>query len=164
MNQKETLVFDGREVFLEWTESNSIPNNIRISQVVGYCIDNAGKILIVKNKRGWGFPGGHPEIGEKPEDTLRREVAEEAYVTLKEPRLIGYMEVKDPQNESIEGTHYIQLRYLAKIETVNEFKKEFETSERDFVDVNSLSQYISWINFPTGEGQIETLVRYIAEK
>lgn len=164
MNSKETLVFDGREVFLEWIESESVPENIKISQVVGYCFDDAGRILIIKNKRGWGFPGGHPEPGERPEDTLRREVAEEAYITLKDPRLIGYMEVKDPKNESVEGTHYIQLRYLAKIETVNEFKKEFETSERDFVDITSLSQYVSWINSPTGKGQMETLARHIAEK
>ena len=131
---------------------------------MGYCFDDILKILIIKNKRGWGFPGGHPELGEGPEDALSREVTEEACVTLKKPRLIGYMEVKDPQNESIEGAHYIQLRYLAKIETVNEFKKEFETSERDFVDVDSLPQYISWINSPTGKGQMETLARHIAGK
>lgn len=164
MNQKETLVFDGREVFLEWIESESIPKNTKISQVVGYCIDGTGKILIIKNKRGWGFPGGHPEPEETSIDTLSREVREEACVTIREPKLIGYMEVKDPKNESVEGKHYIQLRYLAKIETVNEFKKEFETSERDFVDVNSLSQYISWINSPTGAGQMKTLKKYITEK
>jgi 8-oxo-dGTP pyrophosphatase MutT (NUDIX family) len=163
MDPKETLTFDGREIFLEWVESGFIPNGVMISQVTGYCIDDAGRILIVKNKRGWGFPGGHPETGEKPEETLHREVAEEANVKLKKPKLIGYVKVNDPQNGSVEGKHYIQLRYLAKIKTVGNFKKEFETSERDFVGIEFLSQYISWVASLTGKGQIDTLVNIIGK-
>jgi 8-oxo-dGTP pyrophosphatase MutT (NUDIX family) len=164
MNPKETLIFDGREVTLEWIESGSIPNGIAISQVTGYCVDDVGRILIVKNKRGWGFPGGHPEPGESPEDTLRREVIEEANVSLKKPEIIGYMEVRDPQNGSVEGTHYVQLKYLAEIEATDDFKKEFETSGRDFVGIGSLSQYISWVVSPTGRGQVDTLVKHIIGK
>jgi len=164
MNPKEILIFDGREIFLEWVEADSIPDGITVSQVTGCCIDPAGRILVVKNKRGWGFPGGHPEPGEKPEEALRREVAEEANVKLKDPKLIGYMKVRDPQNRSVEGTHYIQLKYLAEIEEVGDFKKEFEVLERDFVDMESLSQYISWASSPTGKGQMDTLLKYIIGK
>lgn len=163
-NPKETLMFDGRKVFLEWIGSGSIPSDIKISQVTGYCVDDNSKILIIKNKRGWGFPGGHPEIGEAPEAALRREVAEEAYVSVKNPRLIGYVEVKDPKNKSIEGTHYIQLRYLAKIEKIGDFKKEFESSERNFIDINLISQYISWVASPTGKGQMDTLAKNLIKK
>ena len=163
-NPKEILIFDGRKVFLEWIESDSISSDINISQVTGYCVDDDGKILIIKNERGWTFPGGHPETGETPEVTLHREVAEEACVSVKNPKLIGYVEVKDPGNESIEGTHYIQLRYLAKIDKISDFKKEFEILERNFVDINSLSQYVPWITSPTGKGQLDTLLKNFIKK
>ncbi len=164
MHPKETLVFDGREVFLEWIESEVIPKGISISQVTGYCVDDGGRVLLVKNKRGWGFPGGHPESGETPEETLHREVGEEACVKIKQPVLIGYMEVKDPENESVEGKHYIQLRYKALVDVVQDFRKEFETSARTFVDTAALGEHVSWISSPTGQGQMETLSKYLLKK
>lgn len=157
MSVKETFVFDGREVHLEWFERGDYPKNKSISQVTGFCVNKAKETLIIKNKRGWGFPGGHPESGETPEETLMREIFEEAAVTIKNPRLIGYMEVTDPQNCSIEGTRYLQLRYLAEIEEVRDFRREFETSDRAFVPVTELPQYISWLSSPTGSAQYEAL-------
>lgn len=159
-NPKATIIFEGREVFLEWVESDFFPGDIKISQVVGYCLDDNNRILIVRDEGGWGFTGGHPEPGESPEETLRREVAEEACVSLGEPKFIGYLEVMDPKNE-LGDTHYIQLRYMADIKTVSDFKKEFETFERKFVDIGSLPQYISWINSPTGRGQMDTLAKFL---
>lgn len=157
MSVKETLIFDGREVYLEWFEAADYPKDVKISQVVGFCVNENGEILIIKNKRGWGFPGGHPETGEMPEETLNREVLEEAYVTVKNPRLLGYMEVKDPQNQSVEGKHYVQLRYLTEVQDVLNFKKEFETSERAFVPAPQLPEYIKWLSSPTGSAQYKTL-------
>ena len=156
MSVKETLTFDGREVYLEWFELADYPKDISISQVVGFCVNKDGEVLIIKNQRGWGFPGGHPESGETPEETLRREVAEEAYVTIKNQRLLGYIEVSDPDNQSVEGKHYIQLRYFAELDEVLDFNKEFETSERAFVVAEQLPQYIKWLSSPTGSAQYKT--------
>ena len=44
-NPKETLIFDGRKVILEWIESDSVPSDIKISQVTGYCVNDDGKIV-----------------------------------------------------------------------------------------------------------------------
>lgn len=159
MNTTETLVFDGREVHLKWCASSTFPSDITVSQVVGFCFDAKGNILLVKNKRGWGFPGGHPEVGETVLMTLDRELMEEANVTVKDPVFIGYMEVKDPLNDSVEGQHYIQLRYIAEIRNMSDFTKEFETSERMLVPAEKLPEYIEWLASPTGSSQHQALLR-----
>lgn len=75
--------------------------------VIVYAAD--GRVLI--GKRGsshgkglWGFPGGHLETGESPEDCARREVREEAGIEVTNVRLAGVT------NDIFEtGKHYITL-------------------------------------------------------
>ena len=44
--------------------------------------------------RDWDIPGGHIEPGETPEETMRREVMEEAAVALGPVRLLGYQRIR----------------------------------------------------------------------
>src|SRR5580658_8009677 len=56
-------------------------------------IDPDGRVLIAKRPPGkamaglWEFPGGKVESGERPEDTLIRELAEELAIDVREPCL-----------------------------------------------------------------------------
>lgn len=56
-------------------------------------IDPDGRVLITQRPEGkamaglWEFPGGKMEPGERPEDTLIRELHEELGVTVREPCL-----------------------------------------------------------------------------
>ena len=47
-------------------------------------VDGKRKLLLIKNTRSthWGFPKGHMERGETPEDTARREVLEETGIKI----------------------------------------------------------------------------------
>ncbi len=45
-------------------------------------------------QRGWDIPGGHIDPGETPEETMRREVMEEATVELGPMRLFGYQRIR----------------------------------------------------------------------
>jgi 8-oxo-dGTP diphosphatase len=53
-------------------------------------IDADGRVLLAQRPQGkpmaglWEFPGGKVEAGERPEDTLIRELAEELGITVKE--------------------------------------------------------------------------------
>jgi len=161
MEYKMSLRFDGRLIKMKWVEGEDLPADIPVSQEAGFCYDGRGRVAIIKNERGWGIPGGHPERGETNEEALQREVGEEAYLTVKNPKLIGYIEVKHPKNNSIEGKHYLQLRYAAEVVSVNDFTKEFESSERKFVPIGDLSKFISWITLPPGIGQIEAVKKYL---
>ena len=56
-------------------------------------VDADGRVLIAQRPPGkdmeglWEFPGGKMEPGERPEDTLIRELAEELSITVTEPCL-----------------------------------------------------------------------------
>ena len=56
-------------------------------------IDADGRVLIAQRPQGkamaglWEFPGGKVEAGERPEQTLIRELAEELGITVQEPCL-----------------------------------------------------------------------------
>jgi ADP-ribose pyrophosphatase YjhB (NUDIX family) len=158
----EQSTFAGRQLTLTWREGQEIPQNISVSQVSAFCFNNQREVLIVKNKHGWGLPGGHPEINEGLEEALRREIKEEADCTIKNFELIGFIEVDDPDNNSIEGRHYLQLRYLCLLDEIGEFNASFETSERKFVAPDKLPKYISWMaTSPTGQAQYQTLIKVI---
>lgn len=61
--------------------------------VAAALIDADGRVLIAQRPAGkslgglWEFPGGKVEAGERPEETLIRELREELGITVKEPCL-----------------------------------------------------------------------------
>ena len=81
---------------------------------VGVIIIKEDKVLLGKRKGShgaetWGFPGGHLEFGETPEETAIREVAEENGVIITHLR-------KGPYTNDFfekENKHYVTLFVLA---------------------------------------------------
>ncbi|MFA6593903.1 MAG: NUDIX hydrolase [Candidatus Buchananbacteria bacterium] len=162
MSVSEKSTFAGRELTLTWIETGVVPQNLKISQVSGYCLDNNNQVLIIKNEHGWGLPGGHPEEGESVEQSLRREILEEADATVGSFKLFGYIEVNDPQNESIEGRDYVQLRFICRLAEISDFSAGFETSERAFVSIADLPNYVTWMAASaTGRAQYESFLKVI---
>jgi len=59
-------------------------------------VDTDGRVLIAQRPQGknmaglWEFPGGKVEAGERPEDALIRELAEELGITVKEACLAPF--------------------------------------------------------------------------
>jgi 8-oxo-dGTP diphosphatase len=63
-----------------------------VLQVVGAAIVDDGRVLVAQRSGGpyrglWEFPGGKVEPGERPEETLIRELREELGIAVKEPCL-----------------------------------------------------------------------------
>lgn len=112
----------------------------KYTQVSGYIFNDKNQLLIVKGGKTWTVPGGHPEQGETQFETLKREIIEEACVTIKDIKYLGAVEVVE------NGETYYQLRYTAKVNKILPFKGEWETDERLFVDLKDLSKYIKWSN------------------
>jgi len=56
----------------------------------GLVFNAAGEVLLIRDRNGyWVFPKGHVEPGESPEETARREVAEETGVEARVIAKIG---------------------------------------------------------------------------
>ena len=74
-----------------------------IDVVAAVIIDNQGRILIAKRNlkkaQGglWEFPGGKMELGETPEEALKREIWEELETRIVVERLVQTVEYDYPQ-------------------------------------------------------------------
>jgi ADP-ribose pyrophosphatase YjhB (NUDIX family) len=153
----EQVTFDNRNITLSWFNT-SPDQNIKASQVSAYCIyDN--KLLLVKNKRGWGIPGGHPELGESLDEALARELNEEAGIIPGEytSKIIGWTKVEDPDNIGVEGKESSQVKYLVVLNNLPEFVPNDEIFERTLINLEDFEKYVSWGTSPTGKAQLTTL-------
>lgn len=98
----ETKTFGELEVRLQFVVSTTLPPGPNCTTGMGLIFDGAA-LLLVKNKYGWGPPGGHIEPGETQEAAMRREVQEEARVTVDAARLFGFQKIRvlnDPVPET----------------------------------------------------------------
>ena len=96
------------------------------------------------HQRGWDIPGGHIEPGETPEQTMRREVMEEAAVELGRVRLFGYQRIRllgavlvdyrYPQPDSY------QVFYIGRVAKVLPFIPTAEASDRAFFPLQQALQ------------------------
>lgn len=80
----------GQDMLTTWYPSHDLPEGQRHGSA-GICVTENGEVvLITQNGKHWDFPGGRPEGSESWEETLRREVREEACVEVTEARLLGF--------------------------------------------------------------------------
>lgn len=114
---------------------------------------NDNKILLIKKKTGpydgkLDLPGGGFRFGERPIETLKREIKEEVGINVIDCELFDTDSVRADWiwNDTPVKTHHIGIFY--KVNSYeNEIKKEVEITEinddsmgADFYDINSLSK------------------------
>ena len=67
--------------------------------------NNEGKVLLLKHRfragSGWGIPGGFLEVGEQPEEALRRELREEIGLEVEQVEIFTSRSFKKPQQVEI---------------------------------------------------------------
>jgi len=81
----------------------------------GAAIIRDGRLLLVKRKKApeagcWNLPGGKVDFGERVEDAVKREIAEEIDVDIEILRPLALTEMI-----GIDDQHWISLVYLARI-------------------------------------------------
>ena len=72
------------------------------SASAGVVLNESGAVLLVRRaiepfRDHWALPAGYQEIDEAPEDTVRREVREEAGVEIEVLGLLDLLHVRDPR-------------------------------------------------------------------
>jgi len=144
----------GFSVKTVWRPLDTYEGISPIWQVYGVCFTKDKKVMIIRNPLGegkftpWYLPGGTPEKGEKPEDTLIREVDEETDISISNLKLLGAFEVFFPNNpNTVKGDHYFQLRYFALIDEVREQTIDPHSGEmvvRKLIPVEEFEKYVEW--------------------
>lgn len=102
------------KILVSWHVNQKNPEDISVTQVSGFCFDAVGRLLLIKEGDTYGIPGGKPEEGEEPIETLRREIMEEAQVSINSEYYLGYQLIEGDSNLK-GGNAYAQLRYICKI-------------------------------------------------
>ena len=97
-------------------------NKTRHLGVYGLIVNN-NKVLLIKKSRGaytgkYDLPGGSIEHGEKPIETLKREIMEETGTTIKNATILeaNSVVVEWEHHEEMESMHHIGIIYDVEIE------------------------------------------------
>jgi 8-oxo-dGTP pyrophosphatase MutT (NUDIX family) len=119
------------------------------TQAYGVCFNNAGEILII-DERGngsWKIPGGTPEPGETPEQTLARELMEEADVELGEVIPLGVQQVQQLFPDQEPGSPHYQWRFTGRISVLHPQTPDPATGKmypRKFVPADQINKTVQW--------------------
>jgi ADP-ribose pyrophosphatase YjhB (NUDIX family) len=146
MQIAETLIWEGRALTVEWLLAPFRPPRKSVTQVSGVCFTGSGKVVLAAGQLGtWALPGGHVERGESLEQTLAREVKEEACAVVKRAAYLGAQKVSDPDNPT-GSCEYYQARFWARVE-LQRFEPRHERTQRTLV---APSQFVSALGWQTG--------------
>ncbi|KKT48248.1 MAG: MutT/nudix family protein [Candidatus Collierbacteria bacterium GW2011_GWC2_44_18] len=148
-----TLEFEGTKIKFTWYPGDDISKYEPFTQIYGVVFDQNGNMLIQRREGcDWCLAGGTVESGETAEETLRRELIEEADVTVKNPILLGGQRVQFPgghnPNPSKRGDDdFYQLRYYCEVDEVLPQTPDPDhdvINERLFVPQTEINKYLGW--------------------
>ncbi len=152
MNQTNISEFwtssDGITAKFTWISDANLSNYTPYFQVRGICFDHQGRILIINEGSGWTIPGGTPEIGESAEETLRRELIEEADVELSLCLPLGVQKVDVENNPNLkEGDRSYQYRFIGLVDKIAPQTPDPDNGrvhERKFVPALEITDWVKW--------------------
>lgn len=133
------------KVKLTWKVDKTLPPRKLITSVHALCFKDDKLLLVKLSHRGWDFLGGHIEFEESPKECVEREAYEEGYVTGRFS-LLGHITVDHNENPNWdESSAYpkvgYQVFYRMDIEQLHDFKNEYESGERIFINSNEVTEY-----------------------
>ena len=121
----------GQDVLVTWFPARDMPEGQRHGSG-GICVTDKGEIVLAtQDGETWGFPAGRPEGSESWEETLRREMREEACVEVRDAKLLGFSRGECIRGHE-EGLVLVRSIWLARVE-LNEWVPEYETLARKLV-------------------------------
>ena len=142
MSIVEEHIWNGQPSVVTWLDKDFMPPRSQITQASGICFTDDGLVVLVSTGDHWSLPGGTTEEGETIEETLVREVWEEACARVVNHVYLGSQEVREIR-EGEKLPPYYQVRFWARV-VLDEFKGEYEISERKLVTLDSVNAFLQW--------------------
>src|SRR5579862_2937375 len=106
-----------------------------------FCVTSGGEVVLIsRDGSRWGWPGGRPEGGESWEDTLRREMLEEACAIVTGARLLGFVRSRCLGGPE-EGLVLVRSIWRAEV-TLLPWRPEFEIGFRRVVPARELAAHL----------------------
>lgn len=138
---KEWSTFHGKKCLSELVDSSNFGKLSPIDQVKGVCFSGDKVILSVKGDGELILPGGGVEKGEKFEETLRRELIEEASLKLVDCGPSCYLKITK-YSDPIRVSYFV--RYWATVELLD--KKvddpDGKSVDRRVIPIEDFSKHI----------------------
>jgi len=122
--------------------SSFLPDFSQVTSVAAIPFTSDGKLVVVNLRhRGLDMPGGHVEPFETtPEETMNREVMEEACMTIRDSVLVDVIE-----SDYFDDRKSYMLLYAAYVDEFKEFVPNDESSERLTISIEDFIQrYTAW--------------------
>jgi 8-oxo-dGTP pyrophosphatase MutT (NUDIX family) len=106
-----------------------------------FCVTADGQVVLISpDGSRWGWPGGRPQSGESWEDTLRRELLEEACATVTDARLLGFVRSRCLAGHE-EGLVLVRSIWRAQV-TLLPWQPEHEIMFRRVVPAHGLARHL----------------------
>jgi len=133
---------NGGDWLIAWHSPAAAPEGIAHG-ANAFCVTaDAGVVLISNDGERWGWPGGRPEGDESWEQTLHREVLEEACATVVAARLLGFSHgacLTGPE----QGRVLVRSVWRAEVELLP-WEPRFEIAHRRVIPATKLLSHL-WI-------------------
>jgi len=132
----------GQPVSFTYRDIDSLDelNGDKVKGVHGFCFCG-DKLVVVyaEDKKSWGPPGGGVELGETVEEAVVREILEETNMRVLKQKIIGYLEVFEPDRT-------LQTRSVCIVEPVGDFVSDpdGDVTEIKLIDPQDMKQYFDW--------------------
>ena len=147
---KEEILWHDEKYKVEVFDTKDYSKLNDVKQVYGFIFNEKGELLIVKcgSNDDWGLPGGTPEPEDKSwEDTLIREVDEEANIEIKNIVPAGYITSTYLGTKTTSAKIGPMIRAVALVKTIKKRAIDPATGvidERKFIPVSDFLNYCKW--------------------
>jgi ADP-ribose pyrophosphatase YjhB (NUDIX family) len=145
--EEEPVPNGGDEWRMAWHPPDAVPPGTPHG-ANAFCVTADGDVVLISSDGSrWGWPGGRPERGESWEDTLRREMLEEACAEVTSARLLGFVRSRCVSGAE-EGLVLVRSIWRADV-SLRPWQPEFEIPFRRVVPARDLALHL-WMEDGAG--------------